>query len=549
MSTDGSKSGSAGGNAASDDATSNRDAELTENERERERRAGQSGALYALVFWVIAGTVVISASQDARDFLTDWPKALIVELPIGLLVIGLLVRAVGIKLAGWAPSRRVALLVVIIIPAVLLVVVGPVFLLGASRAFALAMVFWLVASLLPASMYYLFLATRKRSLLHEYVANLRRLRLIDGDGAPSQERAPGDAHPTAKIDRELKNLLRYYLNKFEAAYAPLANKERLVQQLAALSGPKPSVEPTTATDEPDSWDITSLLSPAVGIPLALATALVALGWLLVLALHETVAMESFGLREVLRSPQSSPAHYAFLGAYFFAVQALFRRYVRRDLGPSAYLGVALRIVLAVIGAWVVTLVIPFVWSRSASEEELIVPISIAAFVVGVFPRVAWQFVVGALRKFPGGLVLPSLKSGLPLNRLDGLTVWHETRLEEEDVENVPNLATADLVDLMLHTRFPPGRVIDWVDQALLYTCIGSKTQGGGGLDQALRAHGIRTATGLLEVRRGDPQFDQRFDESDRERVRSLLNALLIYPNLRLVCAWRGLPAPAVKPAP
>ncbi len=45
-----------------------------------------------------------------------------------------------------------------------------------------------------------------------------------------------------------------------------------------------------------------------------------------------------------------------------------------------------------------------------------------------------------------------LESKQPLSELDGLTVWHETRFQEEDIENVLNMATVDIVHLMLHTQ-------------------------------------------------------------------------------------------------
>jgi hypothetical protein len=48
-----------------------------------------------------------------------------------------------------------------------------------------------------------------------------------------------------------------------------------------------------------------------------------------------------------------------------------------------------------------------------------------------------------------------MMSRLPLSDLDGLTVWHEARLEEEDIENIPNMANADLVELLLNTRLSP----------------------------------------------------------------------------------------------
>ena len=37
---------------------------------------------------------------------------------------------------------------------------------------------------------------------------------------------------------------------------------------------------------------------------------------------------------------------------------------------------------------------------------------------------------------------------------------HEARLDDEDIENTPNMATADLLELMINTRFPADRLVD-----------------------------------------------------------------------------------------
>src|SRR6185369_10887506 len=174
------------------------------------------------------------------------------------------------------------------------------------------------------------------------------------------------------------------------------------------------------------------------------------------------------------TPESTPVHFAFLGAYFFCLQMLFRRYVRRDLRASAYVSVALRIILAVIGTWVVVATaaaLPTSWLGSRDSAEYSSRLLVLGFVIGVFPRVAWQ-IIQKITKDTFGFFLSSLKTELPVNELDGLTVWHEARLEEEDIENIPNMATADIVDLMLNTRIPSDRIIDWVDQAILYTHLG-----------------------------------------------------------------------------
>jgi hypothetical protein len=91
-----------------------------------------------------------------------------------------------------------------------------------------------------------------------------------------------------------------------------------------------------------------------------------------------------------------------------------------------------------------------------------------AFVVGFFPLVGLQALQRvtsrALRWF-----VPPVTSEYPLDQLDGFNLWYEARLTEEGVEDMQNLATMNLVDVILHTRVPAGRLVDWTDQAFLLT--------------------------------------------------------------------------------
>ena len=54
-----------------------------------------------------------------------------------------------------------------------------------------------------------------------------------------------------------------------------------------------------------------------------------------------------------------------------------------------------------------------------------------------------------------------------LTQLDGVDVHDSTRLETEGITDVPSLATADLVSVMISTRLPVDRLVDWMDQAVL----------------------------------------------------------------------------------
>lgn len=460
---------------------------------------------------------------------------------------------------------------------------------------ALRSTFLLVVCLFPVILYYLFITTRKYSLLNEFITNLDRLGLLrERLGAP---RAASAATKEIAPDSALNLRILTYLQKFEAVYGSL--DPELVSELVAAPDPG-AVFAKPEWNRRATAGFSSIFTPETTAPLVTATGLIALGWILALppwkaALPQPVvtATKSASVQVIpattpspptaegivaqvalpaeavettppptaaqsnavswLRAlyPDESPVYFAFLGAYFFAIQMLFRRYVLKDLRSSAYVGVSLRIVMAVMGTWVL---IPTARTLhildSTSDLNTNPKLLVLSFVIGVFPPVIWQFLQAAFKKISGArYFLPSLSSELPLSSLDGLTVWHEARLEEEDVENVPNMATANIVDLMLNTRFSPDRVIDWIDQSILYTQLGPDRKIGNTevtVRGKLRSHGIRTATALLEGYRKaiDPEDRKSFEailESDgRPPIRTLTDALLTNPNLELVRNWRAL---------
>jgi hypothetical protein len=197
----------------------------------------------------------------------------------------------------------------------------------------------------------------------------------------------------------------------------------------------------------------------------------------------------------------------------------------------------MRIVLAVIGTWVV--MVASLQLGLATKGQLLV----IGFVIGVFPQVAWQIIQTAFSKTINFIHLKSMESDLPLSDLDGLTVWHEARLQEEDVENIPNMATTDLVELFINTRFPPERIIDWVDQAILYTQLGAQNKE---FRDVLRLQGIRTATSFLEasaaikIQQEQSAAEGTTSANAMEFASSLEAALSTNSNLALVQRWRTM---------
>jgi hypothetical protein len=184
-------------------------------------------------------------------------------------------------------------------------------------------------------------------------------------------------------------------------------------------------------------------------PVFLATIVLAVCWVAVLW-DTSSATNPTGIWDILK--------FAFLGAYAFIVQSLIRRFFQSDLRPSAYAGAVLRIIVVLV----TMVALHQLLGGVAPTTEAAV-----AFMVGFFPVIALQALqrvaAATLRVF-----VPQLTPDYPLNQLDGLNVWYEARLVEEGIEDMQNLATANLVDVILHTRVPVGRLVDWVDQAQLY---------------------------------------------------------------------------------
>ena len=92
--------------------------------------------------------------------------------------------------------------------------------------------------------------------------------------------------------------------------------------------------------------------------------------------------------------------------------------------------------------------------------------ALIAFVIGFFPQAGLQLVIDSVQR-PLGRFIPKLRTEHPLSGFDGLNIWDQTRLGEEGIEDMQTLSSANFVDLMLKTRAPLARLVDWMDQAFL----------------------------------------------------------------------------------
>ena len=288
---------------------------------------GKGNWASVLVFVVFMAAMLNAALQDAtsgpqiQEFLeARW--LLLVAAAVAIL--GFLFLPMANKTFATFTDANKGLVMTVVATPLLVVLLNAIFLLPDNwRGTIFKVLFVLVAAILPAVMYYLFIITRRPSLFDEFVTNLGRLGLL------STNRRQVDA----------------YLQRFEAAYGPLPDHEGTLDEIfgptAEPSGPQSS--PTgsgagsgagtgTGTGTGTGWGrlvetrVGSLMTPSILLPQALCTLLVGLGWMLVLPVWD--------LNVSLVEPEMTPVGFGFLGAYFYSMQALFRRFLRRDLRPA-----------------------------------------------------------------------------------------------------------------------------------------------------------------------------------------------------------------------
>lgn len=262
-------------------------------------------------------------------------------------------------------------------------------------------------------------------------------------------------------------------------------------------------------------------------PLIVTTLVVTLGWMLTLlpAGPVLLAEQPTDLLALLR-PHPTAVTFGFLGAYFFGLNMILRRYMRGDLRPKAYSHITARIVVVLILTWIVGILLP-----PSSPTALLI-----AFVIGVFPETGWIYIRESLQHLQFGRVIPTLEDNLPLTTLEEIDVYDRARLFEEGVTNIESLAHHDLIDLILSTRIPVPRLVDWFDQAILYLHLKVEKSESEAFHEArarLRRYGVRTATDLERAYLAQQQRAAADQTDADQRVLKLLDAADAAPPYRV----------------
>ncbi|HEX6256983.1 MAG TPA: hypothetical protein VFZ70_14345 [Euzebyales bacterium] len=348
---------------------------------------------------------------------------------------------------------------------------------------------WLLialASLLPALLYFLFDRTQLGTLKHEFIHDALRL------------------DPTMQT---LSDLDAKYGRQIEETYGTVSKGD------AELAAGRRS-------------------------PVVVATLLISIGWTALMihsgnGLPVDVAPPQFRMTDFWRPPPS-PVAFAFLGAYVFGLRTALQGHVRGDLQAKSYSGMSVRLMIAVITAWLLEVVI-------GGPAR---PLQGAAFFAGFMPDEWLRYLNERVKSFFGRKSDEGDEKSLPrddLSGLIGLDIYDRTRLADEGVDHFQALAKPDLVALLMRTRIPASRLLDWVDQAVLQLHTSRSTDSGrlerNRIFDELQRAGIRTATQVLFWKDARPAIVGRTRE-EQSQWETLVRTLKRDPTAKSLLNWR-----------
>lgn len=171
----------------------------------------------------------------------------------------------------------------------------------------------------------------------------------------------------------------------------------------------------------------------------------------------------------------------------------------------------IRIVLAIFAS----LLIYFLFFREGSQSstEALIPsglLIVTSFLARFYPRQTLKMVVtwmaGRLSQ-----MFPAIGKYIytPLTVIQGITLEIEDRLNEEGVDSIQALATADVPKLLRCLPYPGDTILDWIDQAKLAVYFVDEAE-----FASLAGLGIRTYSSLLVYREEARARPALLDEVD-----------------------------------
>lgn len=244
-------------------------------------------------------------------------------------------------------------------------------------------------------------------------------------------------------------------------------------------------------------------APWDSLPIYISATFITFGWVLIMFVRSQDPFPGITNNIITLykpyKPNIDVLKFGFLGSYSFAINMVFRRYVRADLTMKTYTNISIRFLVTSI----LVVVMCSVQSLLPSVDGVIF---ILAFVIGVFPETGFMLINSVFRKYFGNFIKP-INEQYPVTKLEGVSIYDQAQLLEEGIDNIENLAHHNLMELVARIRIPVSRLVDLFDQAILYLHLGKDEQRLEETRQQLREYGIRTATDLLQVMKRKDSFN------------------------------------------
>ena len=231
--------------------------------------------------------------------------------------------------------------------------------------------------------------------------------------------------------------------------------------------------------------------------------------------------------------------WGWTGAYIYAFHMIWRRFLAYDLTPNVYVFAANRFALSMVIGVISGIGIGMLSeTTNPTIDSKLTIIYMALFFIGFFPERGLDWLVVTVQRTTGDQSVISKETRL--SELEGLSIWHQSRLKQEGLENVQNLATADIPALIIGTPFSVGQIVDWIDQALLIMYADSNSNKN--MYNILETTGIRCASDFIAVASHEDRINQLAEATviDVNRLRMLFFAVQSATNIQATAHYRWL---------
>ena len=244
------------------------------------------------------------------------------------------------------------------------------------------------------------------------------------------------------------------------------------------------------------------------LPTGIFVLLSACGFALVVGLGGEWLDAANGLLRGLRAEGGGPLEFrkatalvlgaGFVGAYIWSIDYLILRIANFDLSPLSFLRTSGHVLMTVFVAWVLCQVV----AAPGIQEKLAVAVVLGiAFLSGLYPSLGINVLVDRLphwlrlkRDVPQA---PEISRSLPLDLIDGIDPSIRFRLNQLEIAEAQNLATANPILLYIESPYGLLEVLDWMAQAQLLVELGPQH-----FLQA-RSAGVRDMGAFLELGRSE----------------------------------------------